>query len=79
MNTSALETFALAVRHQLLETVGRKLDFVLSASQVAALRDLAQKDRDGLIEGVAHTEVFCAKVLSGVKNRPICLFHRAMS
>ena len=48
MNTSALKTFAPAVRKQLMEAVTRKLDFALTAQtpdylttfapQVAALR-----------------------------------------
>jgi recombinational DNA repair protein RecR len=65
MNTSALKTFAPAVRRQLMEAVTRKLDFVLHAQtpdyrstfapQVKALRMLAQTDRAGLIERVAYT------------------------
>lgn len=65
MNTSALKVFAPAVRRQLIEAVARKLDFVLSAqtpdylttfaTQVNALRKLAQEDRLGLIERVAYT------------------------
>jgi type II restriction/modification system DNA methylase subunit YeeA len=65
MNTSALKTFAPAVRKQLMEAVTRKLDFALTAQtpdylttfapQVAALRKLAQADRTGLIERVAYT------------------------
>ena len=65
MNTSALKSFAPAVRRQLIEAVGRKLDIVLSAQtpdylttyarQVAALRKLAQTDRSGLVESVAYT------------------------
>jgi hypothetical protein len=65
MNTSALKTFAPAVRTQLMEAVTRKLDFALTAQtpdylttfapQVAALRKLAQADRAGLIERVAYT------------------------
>ena len=65
MNTSALKSFAPAVRRQLMEAVGRKLDIVLSAQtpdylttyapQVAALRKLAQADRAGLVESVAYT------------------------
>ena len=52
MNTSALKTFAPAVRRQLMEAVTRKLDYVLTAQtpdylttfapQVAALRKLAK-------------------------------------
>ncbi|WP_395734209.1 BREX-1 system adenine-specific DNA-methyltransferase PglX [Prosthecobacter sp.] len=65
MNTSALKTFAPAVRKQLMEAVTRKLDFALGAKtpdylttfapQVAALRKLAQTDRAGLIDRVAYT------------------------
>ena len=65
MNTSALKTFAPAVRRQLMEAVTRKLDVALTAQtpdylttfapQVAALRKLAQADRPGLIERVAYT------------------------
>ncbi|MDZ4405296.1 BREX-1 system adenine-specific DNA-methyltransferase PglX [Prosthecobacter sp.] len=65
MNTSALKTFAPAVRKQLMEAVTRKLDFALTAQtpdylttfapQVAALRKLAQADRPGLNERVAYT------------------------
>ena len=65
MKTSALKTFAPAVRRQLMEAVTRKLDFALSAktpdflttcaSQVSALRKLEQADRTGLIERVAYT------------------------
>ncbi len=65
MNTTALKSFAPAVRRQLIEAVTRKLDFVLSAqtpdyvttfaSQVAVLRRLALQDRVGLIERVAYT------------------------
>ena len=65
MNTSALKTFAPAVRIQLMEAVTRKLDFVLTARtpdylttfapQVTALRKLAEADRAGLVERVAYT------------------------
>lgn len=65
MNISAIKDFAPAVRRQLIEAVTRKLDLVLSAQtpdylstfapQVAALRKLAEEDRDGLIERVAYT------------------------
>ncbi len=65
MNTSALKTFAPAVRRQLMEAVTRKLDFVLAAktpdylttykTQVEALRKLAAEDRPGLVERVAYT------------------------
>src|SRR5688500_16991593 len=65
MNTAALKAFAPAVRRELIEAVGRKLDVLLAAQtpdyrttfapQVAALRELARADREGLIEQVAYT------------------------
>jgi hypothetical protein len=65
MNTSALKSFAPAVRKQLIEAVTRKLDQALTArtpdyldtyaTQVRALRELAAEDRKGLIERVAYT------------------------
>ena len=64
MNTSTLKSFAPAVRTQLMEAVGRKLDFVLTADtpdlrqaagQVASLRREAGKNRAALIERVAYT------------------------
>ena len=65
MNTSALKTFAPAVRRQLMEAVTRKLDFVLTAQtpdysppslrRCRRSRKLAQTDRAGLIERVAYT------------------------
>jgi hypothetical protein len=65
MNTSALKTFAPAVRRQLIEAVTRKLDYVLTARtpdlltvyalQVASLSKLAKTDRNGLVERVAYT------------------------
>ena len=64
MNTSALKSFAPAVRTQLMEAVTRKLDFVLTgdtadlraaAAQRQALRTEATRDRAGLIERVAYT------------------------
>ena len=64
MNTSALKSFAPAVRTQLMEAVTRKLDFVLTgdtadlraaAVQRQALRTEATRDRAGLIERVAYT------------------------
>jgi type II restriction/modification system DNA methylase subunit YeeA len=65
VNTAALKSFAPAVRRQLMEAVGRKLDVVLAAQtpdyrttfarQVEALRKLAHADRQGLIERVAYT------------------------
>ena len=64
MNISALKSFAPDVRRQLIEAVGRKLDFVLTgdtadlraaATQVSNLRQQAKRDRTGLIERVAYT------------------------
>ncbi len=65
MNTSALKSFAPAVRRELIEAVGRKLDVVLAtqtpdyrttfAAQVATLRKLERADRTGLVEKVAYT------------------------
>jgi type II restriction/modification system DNA methylase subunit YeeA len=64
MNTSALKSFAPAVRSQLMEAVGRKLDYVLTAdtpdlrqaaAQVASLRRESGKNRAALIERVAYT------------------------
>src|ERR1035441_8186083 len=65
MNTSALKSFAPAVRKQLIEAVTRKLDQALTsrtpdyldtyATQVRALREHAAEDRKGLIERVAYT------------------------
>lgn len=64
MNTSALKTFAPAVRNQLIEAITRKLDFVLTgdtadlraaSTQRENLRREATKDRTGLIERVAST------------------------
>lgn len=64
MNTSALKSFAPAVRRQLMEAVTRKLDYVLTAdtpdlraaaAQVKSLRKEADRDRTALIERVAYT------------------------
>lgn len=64
MNTSALKTFAPAVRLQLIEAVTRKLDFVLTgdtadlraiSAQRESLRRESDRDRKGLIERVAYT------------------------
>jgi type II restriction/modification system DNA methylase subunit YeeA len=64
MNTSSLKSFAPAVRTQLMEAVGRKLDYVLTAdtpdlrqaaAQVASLRRESGKNRAALIERVAYT------------------------
>ncbi len=65
MNTSALKTFAPAVRRRLMDLVARKLDYVLSVptpdyrttydKQVKALRELERTGRDELVERVAYT------------------------
>lgn len=64
MNLSALKSFAPEVRRQLIEAVGRKLDYVLTAdtadlramqAQRESLREQATLDRKGLIERVAYT------------------------
>lgn len=64
MNLSALKSFAPEVRRQLIEAVGRKLDYVLTAdtadlramqTQRESLREQATLDRKGLIERVAYT------------------------
>lgn len=64
MNTSALKTFAPAVRLQLMEAVTRKLDFVLTgdtadlramSAQRESLRRESDRDRKGLVERVAYT------------------------
>jgi len=64
MNLAALKTFAPQVRRQLLEAVGRKLDYVLSADtadlraaapQVELLRSQAVANRTALIERVTYT------------------------
>jgi len=64
MNTSALKSFAPAVRNELIEAITRKLDFVLTgdtadlraaSAQRDNLRRQATKDRTGLIERVAYT------------------------
>jgi type II restriction/modification system DNA methylase subunit YeeA len=64
MNTSALKTFAPAVRTQLIEAVTRKLDYVLTADtadlramsvQRESLRREATANRAGLIDRVAYT------------------------
>ncbi len=63
MNTSSLKSFAPAVRTQLMEAVGRKLDYVLAAerwtsakaaAQVASLHREAAKNCAALIERVAY-------------------------
>jgi N-6 DNA Methylase len=64
VNTSALKSFAPAVRRQLMEAVTRKLDYVLTADtpdlraaavEVKSLRKEADRDRTALIERVAYT------------------------
>ena len=65
MNTTALEKFAPAVRNRLIEAVGRKLDYVVSAPtpdyrttyarQVKDLRELERQGRQELLERVAYT------------------------
>jgi SAM-dependent methyltransferase len=64
MNTSVLKSFAPAVRRQLIEAVGRKLDFVLTgdtadlrtaAGQVAELRRQSDQGRAALIDRVTYT------------------------
>ena len=63
VNTASLKTFAPAMRRQLLEAVGRKLDLLLNsqtpdtlstyARQIAELREQAAENRDQLLEKVA--------------------------
>ncbi len=65
VNTAALKTFAPAMRRQLLEAVGRKLDLLLHsqtpdtlstyATQIAELREQAAENREKLLERVAYT------------------------
>ena len=65
VNTAALKTFAPAMRRQLLEAVGRKLDLLLIsqtpdtlstyANQIAELRDQEANNRGQLLERVAYT------------------------
>jgi type II restriction/modification system DNA methylase subunit YeeA len=65
VNTAALKTFAPAMRRQLLEAVGRKLDLVLNsqtpdtlstfAKQIAELREQEGANREHLLERVAYT------------------------
>ena len=64
VNTAALKTFAPAMRRQLMEAVGRKLDLLLNsqtpdtlstyAKQIAELRDEQEKSEQ-LLERVAYT------------------------
>jgi hypothetical protein len=65
VNTAALKTFAPAMRRQLLEAVGRKLDLLLNsqtpdtlstyAKQIAELREQENENREQLLERVAYT------------------------
>jgi REP element-mobilizing transposase RayT len=64
MNLSALKSFAPAVRRQLIEAIGRKLDYVLSADtpdlrgrkkQIDSLRRRKESNREILVENVAYT------------------------
>lgn len=65
VNTAALKTFAPAMRRQLLEAVGRKLDLLLNtqtpdtlstyAKQIAELREQEAENREHLLEQVAYT------------------------
>ena len=65
VNTAALKTFAPAMRRQLLEAVGRKLDLLLTsqtpdtlstyAKQIAELREQEEENREQLLERVAYT------------------------
>jgi hypothetical protein len=65
VNTAALKTFAPAMRRQLLEAVGRKLDQLLHsqtpdtlstyAKQIAELREQEAENREQLLERVAYT------------------------
>ena len=65
VNTAALKTFAPAMRRQLLEAVGRKLDLLLHsqtpdtlstyAKQIAELREQETENREQLLERVAYT------------------------
>lgn len=65
VNTAALKTFAPAMRRQLLEAVGRKLDLLLNsqtpdtlstyAKQIAELLEQEEENREQLLERVAYT------------------------
>ena len=65
VNTAALKSFAPAMRRQLLEAVGRKLDLLLNsqtpdtlstyARQIAELREREAENREQLLERVAYT------------------------
>jgi hypothetical protein len=64
VNTASLKTFAPAMRRQLLEAVGRKLDLLLHsqtpdtlstyAKQIAKLREQEAENREQLLERVAY-------------------------
>ncbi len=65
VNTAVLKSFAPAMRRQLIEAVGRKLDLLLTsqtpdtlstyASQIAELRERAAENREQLLEQVAYS------------------------
>ena len=65
VNTAALKAFAPAMRRQLLEAVGRKLDLLLNsqtpdtlstyAKQIAELHEQEAENREQLLERVAYT------------------------
>jgi type II restriction/modification system DNA methylase subunit YeeA len=65
VNTAALKTFAPAMRRQLLEAVGRKLDLLLHsqtpdtlstyAEQITELREQVAENRGQLVERVSYT------------------------
>jgi SAM-dependent methyltransferase len=65
VNTAALKSFAPAMRRQLIEAVGRKLDLLLTsqtpdtlstyAKQIAELREQAAESREQLLEQVAYS------------------------
>jgi len=65
VNTAALKTFAPAMRRQLLEAVGRKLDLLLHsqtpdtlstyAKQITELREQEAENHEQLLERVAYT------------------------
>ena len=65
VNTAALKTFAPAMRRQLLEAVGRKLDLLLNsqtpdtlstyAKQIGELREQEAENREQLLERVGYT------------------------
>ena len=65
VNTATLKSFAPAMRRQLIEAVGRKLDLLLTsqtpdtlstyAKQIAELREQAAENREQLLEQVAYS------------------------